>query len=67
MAESVERPTLDFGSGHDPGVVGLSPESGFVLGFSLSSSVPVPHLRMLSFKKKKRQSPASVLKNIVIY
>ena len=28
MAQSVECPTLDFGSGHVPRVVGLSPASG---------------------------------------
>ena len=32
MAQSVERPTLDFGSGHDPRVVGLRPVSSFTLG-----------------------------------
>ena len=31
MAQSVEHPTLDFGSGHDPRIVGLSPTSGSVL------------------------------------
>ena len=31
MAQSVERPTLDFGSGHDLRVVGLSPTLGSVL------------------------------------
>ena len=31
VAQSVERPTLDFGSGHDPRVVGSSPASGSVL------------------------------------
>ena len=28
VAQSVERPTLGFGSGHDPRVVGSSPASG---------------------------------------
>ena len=32
MAQSVEHPTLDFSSGHDPKVMGLSPTSGSVLG-----------------------------------
>ena len=31
MAQSVERLTLDLGSGHDPGVMGWSPASGCVL------------------------------------
>ena len=31
VAESVERPTLDFGSGHDPRVVGSGPSSGSVM------------------------------------
>ena len=32
MAQWVKHPTLDFGSGHDLGVVRLSPASGSVLG-----------------------------------
>ena len=31
MAQPVERLTLDFGSGHDPGVVGSCAASGSVL------------------------------------
>ena len=31
LAQSVECPTLDFGSGHDPRVVELSPVLGSVL------------------------------------
>ena len=31
MDQSVEHPTLDFGSGHDSRVVGLSPISGSAL------------------------------------
>ena len=31
MAQSVERLTLDFSSGHDPRVLGSSPMSGSVL------------------------------------
>ena len=31
MAQSVECPALDFGSGHDPRVMGSSPESGSAL------------------------------------
>lgn len=32
MAESDECPALDFGSGHDPKALSLSPVSGLVLG-----------------------------------
>ena len=31
MAQSVEHLTLDFSSGHDPRVMGLSPKTGSVL------------------------------------
>ena len=31
VAQSVERSTLDSGSGHDPRVMGLSPKSGSAL------------------------------------
>ena len=55
-AQLVERPTLDFGSGHNPRVVGGSPVSGSMLSvepawnflspslsLSLSLSAPLPH------------------------
>ena len=52
MAQSVERPTLEFGSGHDPGAVGWSSvsESAMLnvepawdsLSLSLSLSAPSP-------------------------
>ena len=51
MAQSVENPTLDFSSGHDPRVVGWSPASGSVLSlepvktspsFSVSVTVSLP-------------------------
>jgi len=32
VAQSVEHLSLDFGSGHDPRVVGSSPTSGSALG-----------------------------------
>jgi len=32
VAQSVKHPTPDFGSSHDPRVMGPSPESGSVLG-----------------------------------
>ena len=41
VAQSVECPTLGFGSGHDPRVepcIGLCTERGACLGFSLSFS-----------------------------
>lgn len=41
VAQSAERPTLNFGSGHDPRVVGLSLESGSALNME-------PGLRSLS-------------------
>ena len=49
MAQLVERPTLDFGPGHDLRVVRLSPVSGTLLsmessllGFSPSPSASSP-------------------------
>ena len=36
MAQSVEHLTLDFGSGHDPRVMGLSSASGSVLSVELA-------------------------------
>ena len=36
MAQSIELPTLDFSSGHDLGVVRLSPTSGSMLGLELA-------------------------------
>ena len=41
MAQSVEHLTLDFSSGHDPSVVGLSPKSG-----SMRSMEPVKILSL---------------------
>ena len=53
MAQSVEHPTLDFGSGHDPRVVGSSPKLGSMLSMkpawnSPSFSAPPPLLLSLS-------------------
>ena len=42
VAWSVKWPTLDFGSGHDVGVMGMSPKSGSAL--STESVVPLPLL-----------------------
>ena len=50
MAQSVEHLTLDFGSGHDPRVVGSSPCSvqSLLNVFCLSPTAPLPHLHTLS-------------------
>ena len=32
VAQPVDGPTLDFGSGHDPGIVAPSPIAGLALG-----------------------------------
>ena len=60
MAQSVECRTLDFGSGHDPRVVGSSPPSGSVQDMepawdSLSLSTPPPLLHVLSLSNKKNK------------
>ena len=62
IAQSVEHPTLDFGSGHDLSVVGSSPKWGFVLrvepawdSLSLSfCSSPLFMLVLSQIKKKKK-------------
>ena len=51
MAESVKRPFLGFGSGHDPGVPGLSPVLGSLLSGE-SAAAPHPHSLMLSLLNK---------------
>ena len=55
MAQLVKRPTLDFGSGHDPRAVGSSPASGSALTvrgllgiLSLPLSVSLSPARALS-------------------
>ena len=53
VAQSFELPTLDFGSGRHPKVVGLSPTVGSTVepaSESLSPSAPLPP--SLKFKKK---------------
>ena len=55
VAHSAECPSLDFGSGHDPRVMGLSPMLGSVLSMkpawdSLSSLTPLPYSRVHSKK-----------------
>ena len=61
MAQSVERLTLDFGSGQDPRVVGLSPTSGSAMNMdekpawdSLSPPLALP-LLVLSLSKIKNK------------
>ena len=65
VAQSVEHQTLDFGSGHDPRVMGSSPTLGSTLSvetaldyLSVSPYAPLPclhsaHALSLSLKKKK--------------
>ena len=58
VAQSVKKSTLDFSSGHDNLVVGLSPVSGCTLSRepawdSLSLSLPLPRLWFLSLKINK--------------
>ena len=64
LGGSVEDPTLDVGSGHDPRVVGSSPTSGSALSvdpvrdsLSLSPSAPLPRSLMLSLSKNKTNKP----------
>jgi len=42
VAQSVKRPTLDFGSGHDLRVVRSIPVSGSTLGWSLLGILSLP-------------------------
>ena len=60
VAQSIECPTLDFGSGYDLMVVGSSPALGSVLGMepawdylSPSLSATPPLMLALSFKINK--------------
>ena len=71
VAQLVERPTLDFGSGHDVRVMGGSPGSGSavtpqrllgILSLPLSLSAPPPLTCLLSLSKgkcflKKKKTP----------
>ena len=60
MAQLVECPTLDFGSGHDPRVVGQGPTLASIFSsestWDFSLPAPPPALSQInkSFKKKKR-------------
>ena len=62
VAQSVEYPTPDFSSGHDPRIVGLSPTSGrphadcgVCLRFRLFLSLPASLMHALSLRLKKRK------------
>ena len=61
MVQSVKRPTLDFGSGHDLTVCGIEPHTGLhadsarslLLILSLRLSMPLPCLGLLFLKVNK--------------
>ena len=61
MAQSVTRPTLGLGSGHDLTVrkfeprIGLCADSAEPVWDSLSPSLPAPPLLVLSLKINKRK------------
>ena len=52
MAQLVKHSTLDFSSGHDLRVMGLSPTSDFALGMepALDSFFPSPSVSLKKFK-----------------
>ena len=64
VTQSVERPTLDLGSGHDPGVTGSSLCRALCWAWSLlkivsfSPSALLPHSCSLKRKNKKNKKPA---------
>ena len=61
MAQSVEHLTLDFGSGHDPRVMGSSPASGSelsvkpALDFLSRSLCPSPPLACSLSERKEKE------------
>ena len=61
VAQSVEHPTLDFGPGHDPRLMGLSPVLSSVLStepakiLSLSPSATPPTSARALYLKKERE------------
>ena len=69
VAQLVECPTLDFGSGHEPGFiephVRLSAECGACLGFSLSHSplLPCPS-PLLSCSLPKKEGWMNIVKTL---
>ena len=70
MAKSVEHPlTLNFGSGHDLRVVGLSPESGSMLSIvpakeSLSLLLPLSPAHALSLKQTSKLKKKKKVKTV---
>ena len=70
MAQSVDHLnlTLDFGLGHDPRVMGLSPVSGSELSMEPAkdslflSSVPLPCSRSLSLSLRKKKNHQNKVK-----
>ena len=71
MAQSVECPALDFGSGHDLRVVGLEPQVGFhaespgnCLRYSLSLPLALSHSKIKIKKKKNRESESDLPKQM---
>ena len=58
MAQSVKHPPLDFGSGHNPRILGLSPEGGYEpSGESAGDSLPLP---LPSFAHSLPISPSQI-------
>ena len=55
VAQLIEHLALDFGSGHDPRVVGSSPVSGSALSVELALSPSPAPLLSLSISKIKRK------------
>ena len=70
VAQSVECLTLEFSSGHDPGVIGLSTMLGCMLSVkpawdslspSLSAFPPLTHVLSLSLNKKNNNNLKKVI------
>ena len=57
MAGSVERPTLDLGSGHDSSVVGPSPELGSLPSMESKDSLQLPREATARKQLLKASSP----------
>lgn len=73
MAYSVDHPTLDFSSDHDPGVMGLKPCMGLHSGLGMEplgalflSLRPSPLLALsLSPLKKKKKTRVDIIESIL--